>query len=686
MSKIELLAPAGSSQSVIPAIRLGADAIYIGAAQFNARGNAGNFDKEELKRTVEYCHVRDRKVYLTVNTLVRDEEIQDVLKLIEYAAQINIDAIIVQDIGLASLIRSCVPSMRLHGSTQMSIHTPAGARALYDAGFSRVVLSRELSKNEIKEIAKASPIELEVFVHGALCMSVSGQCYFSAMLGGRSGNRGLCAQPCRLPFLSNGGTGNDLSLKDLSIIRYLKELEQIGVTSAKIEGRMKRPEYVAAAVSACRKAIDDKVDEDDIKLLESVFARSGFTDGYYTAKRGRTMFGIRSKEDVTAATSDVFSKLHALYKDEKQTIPIKFSLKVKEGEQVQLTASDDHGNTAESYWDKPEKAIKVPLSVERCEQQLKKTGSTPFLFDSADFYIDDGLTMPISALNSMRREVLENIENQRKQRKGHKFSTNYNNIVENYKPQDKLKIRARFPSAQIPKCFDSCEMVYIPLSSSLDDIKRLVDRGLKVALEIPRGMFGREKAIINQLERARNIGINNVWAANIGAVELANNIGMNIHGGFGLNILNTTSVEWAEDNGLCDIETSFELTLEQIKKLGGNIKRGIIAYGRIPLMLTRNCPIANSEKGCLNCGTPQKITDRKGVKFPIMCEGGCSEVLNSVPLYMSDRKREIKGVDFIVLRYTVENSVEMEESFKSFNSVNTTPSNYTRGLYYKGVD
>lgn len=686
MSSIELLAPAGSTRSVFPAIRTGADAIYLAGKRFGARGNADNFDKNELKQTVEYCHARNKKVYVTVNTLMRDDELQSALDFIEYAASLPIDAVIVQDVGLASLIRAAAPNLKIHGSTQMSIHTPAGAEALYDAGFSRVVLSRELSLSEIKEIAEKCPIELEVFVHGALCMSVSGQCYFSAMLGGRSGNRGLCAQPCRLPFAAPNGTGHDLSLKDLSIISNLKELDKIGVTSAKIEGRMKRPEYVAAAVTACRKALDGSLETSDVKLLESVFARSGFTDGYFTANRGKSMFGIRSKEDVVSATDEVFAQIHALYKDERQNIKTNFSLQIKKDTPILLSACDEFGHSSVATGDVPSVAINIPISDERCRAQLEKTGGTQFICQSVICDIDDGLSIPISALNKLRRAVLEDLEKQIANKKAPEFSPVQLPDIQNHIVSSAPKIRARFPNTNVSECFKNCEFIYVPLFSKIENLERLVADGFNVAVEVPRGMFGHEQQIREQLKRIQGIGINDVWVANIGAVALAQELDMKIHGGFGLNIMNTAGLEWAEDNGLADTEISFEMTLEQISKLGGNIKRGIVAYGRLPLMLTRNCPIANSESGCLSCKTPKSITDRKGVKFPVMCNFGCSEILNSVPLYLADRLHETKNIDFIVLRFSVENSVETEEKLHCFLKKQKSDEKFTRGLYYRGVE
>ena len=278
---MEILAPVGSWECLEPAVRCGCDAVYLGGSRFSARGFAKNFDGDLLADAVKYCHGRGVKVYQALNTLLRDEELPLALRSAEYACEIGVDALIVQDVGLATLVHQMAPEMRLHASTQMSVHTPAGVELLAEMGFQRVVLSRELSLREIEEIARRSPIELEVFVHGALCMSVSGQCYFSALLGSRSGNRGLCAQTCRLPFAAPNGTGHDLSLKDLSGIGYWKQLEELGVASAKIEGRMKRPEYVAAAVSACRHAADgEEVPPSLNESLRAVFSRSGFTQGY----------------------------------------------------------------------------------------------------------------------------------------------------------------------------------------------------------------------------------------------------------------------------------------------------------------------------------------------------------------------------------------------------------------------
>ena len=565
---IEILAPAGGMESIYPAVRMGADAVYLGAEQFSARAGAQNFSRQELKEAVEYCHIRNVRVYLAVNTLLRDPELKTALSLAEYAASPPVDGFIVQDVGFASLLREAAPKIRLHASTQMSVHTPAGAAALYDAGFSRVVLSRELSLEEIKEIHNASPIELEVFVHGALCMSVSGQCYFSAMLGSRSGNRGQCAQPCRLPFSVEGGTGYDLSLKDYSIVSRLKELEAAGVASAKIEGRMKRPEYVAAATAVCRYAADGKeIPEELAQKLEAVFSRSGFTDGYLTGELGRGMFGIRQKEDVEAATSDVLKELRQLYKDEKQTIPLDFRVEIHKGRPAALHGKDSEGHSAMAQGPAPQRAETLAVTEARCLEQLQKTGGTPFFCRRLDAHIDPGLSLPVSELNQMRRAVVESLEKQRGQRRPAPFSTVAPPKGENHQASKKQKLRVWFEHDRVPDCMKGCDLVYVPLSTPPQRLEELLNQEVNLAVHMPRGMFGREDAVRRQLAQAEEIGVSHVWGGNLGALALAQETDMFIHGGFSLNIFNTASVEWCEDNGLSDVELSFELTAEQARGL-----------------------------------------------------------------------------------------------------------------------
>lgn len=697
---MEILAPAGSPESLIAAVRSGADAVYLGGRAFSARASAKNFDDDALREAVEYCHARGVKVYLAVNTLMRQEELGSALNLIEYACSLSIDAVILQDIGLAALLRERAPKLRRSGSTQMSVSSPAGARLLAKNGFQRVVLARELSLAEIADIHRETaetPIELESFVHGALCMSVSGQCYFSAMLGSRSGNRGMCAQPCRLPFSVPGGTGHDLSLKDLSMIPRLSELSAAGVVSAKIEGRMKRPEYVAAATSACRLSADGKPVPDDLSQnLSAVFSRSGFTTGYPDGKLGRHMFGIRSKEDVTVATKDVYAELHAYYKDEFSRVPVAFALNIQAGEPVTLTVRDTDGRSATAEGECPESALNRPIDAERCTVQLQKTGGTPFLAESITCTIADGLSIPISMLNRLRRAVLEDLLQQRAVREPIPFANKpFEYRAHTAQP---MRLRAHFRNAaDVPEAAKKCELVYLPVLSGKEQFQALKEQGFPIAAELPRGIFATEPLLRRRLLELKELGITDVWAGTLGAVGLALECGMTVHGGYSLNVANTPAIQWLAEQGLADTEVSFELTVAQAAALGGTLPRGLMVYGRQALMLCRNCPGGNGgtdASGCAACGKNTELTDRRGTQFPIQCQGGAGEVLNSVPLYMADRMREIRNQDFGVLRFSVENSVEIAEIFRDYLALqavekpkrdkNTQP--FTRGLYYRGIE
>lgn len=691
-SKAEVLAPAGSPESLLAAVRAGADAVYLGASRFSARAGAKNFGMDELKEAVDYCHARGVKVYLAVNTLMLDSELPEALNLVQEACALPVDAILVQDMGVARQLFRCAPQLRLHASTQTGVHTAAGARALHSAGFRRVVLARELSIRETAAIHEECPIELEVFVHGALCMSVSGQCYFSSVLGSRSGNRGLCAQPCRLPFSASGGTGHDLSLHDLSLISRIGELEQAGAVSLKIEGRLKRPEYVAAASRACRLAANgEPVPQNLTDSLRAVFSRSGFTQGYADGKLGREMFGIRSKEDVIGATEDVLKPLREIYSSEPSRFPIDFTLEIPYNKPIFLIASDDAGHTVRVCGSVPQPAIHRAADAERCEEQLRKTGGTPFFVRSVNCKIEPGLAVPVSELNHLRREALAQLEKIRAERPQIPFEVCQTEIPKEHKAKD-FRLRARFYNTDLPDAAKACELVYVPYTTDPHKLAELLNNGFRAAVEIPRGMFGMEDSVRRRLELAKSAGITDAWAGNLDSAQLALDVGLQVHGGFSLNITNTEALEWYKEFGLKDAELSFELKLSQAAHIGGELPRGLLIYGRLPLMLTRNCPAANSEQGCLHCKTSPVLTDRRGIQFPIQCYGACSEVLNSVPLYLADRLAEVNNQDFGTLRFSTESKQEAENILNDYfvsvqgKSVCAEEGSYTRGLYYRGFE
>ena len=407
----ELLAPAGSPGSVPAAVRAGADAVYLGAKAFNARRGAENFDDAALREAIRYCRLHGVKVHITLNTLVSDKELPQAKEVIRHVCALGADVLILQDLGLAALAKRCAPDLLRHASTQMSVQTRAGLALLKELGYCRAVLPRELTKDEIRALRESTDLELEVFIHGAQCMSVSGQCFMSAMLGSRSGNRGLCAQPCRLPFSADGRERYDLSLKDLSLMDRLQELADIGIDSFKIEGRMKRPEYVAAAVTNARKAMAGERDAATADALRAVFSRQGFTSGYYDNARGETMFGVRTKEDVTAASGKVLSSLAQLYEKERADVPVSFRLKIRAGEypELQATARGETVTVRGSVL--PEPAREKPLTEDGLVLRLQKCGGTAFTANKIEVDLDNGLIVPASEINALRRDALERLQN-----------------------------------------------------------------------------------------------------------------------------------------------------------------------------------------------------------------------------------------------------------------------------------
>lgn len=686
MNQTEILAPAGSMESLQAAVGSGADAVYIGAKEFSARASAENFSMEEIEEAVKYCRERNVKVYLTLNTLVFDSEMKAALELCQRAYLAGIDAVILQDLGLAALISKSMPDLALHASTQLSVHTPSGAKALKQLGFSRVVLARELSRSEIAEIASQVDIELEVFVHGALCMSVSGQCYFSAMLGSRSGNRGRCAQPCRLPFKVKGGNGYALSLKDLSLANCLCELRDMGVTSAKIEGRMKRPEYVSAAVKACREGLENgRVSDKTAESLKEVFSRNGFTDGYYKGKRDKNLFGYRQKEDVVSATEKLLAQLRSEYKDERKVVGLELSLSIKQGEKLRLKVSDGN-NTVTVYSEEAAQAAKTsPLTAALAEKSLSKTGGTPYFLKRLSFEADGISVASASVLNAMRRAALEQLSEIRRkppQRKAFAVELNPTATRLSHTPKEFI---ARFTDTDVPAEFFEAQRIIIPLFAPVKEYERLLNSKFKLCAEIPRGMFGIESQIKLRLRELKKIGVRDVLASNIGAVYLGREAGFRVHGGFGLNITNTESLIAYEKMGAESAELSFELTKNQIARLGGSIPRGIIACGYLPLMLVRACPNLNSRVSCAECGGHSEMQDRRGEKFILKCDGNTTEILNSVYLTVCNEIDIFCGLDFFTLRFTVENSVEKVENIGSFSSKHHNFSKITRGLYLRGV-
>ena len=678
MSKAEILAPVGSHEQLLAAVRSKANAVYLGTKNFNARRNADNFDNFNLNEAVKYCHSYGVKVYVTLNTIVFDKELNSLYETVKEIAESQADAVIVQDFATVKAVKKICPTLPLHASTQMAVHNVSGVKVLEKLGFSRVVLARELSFKEIEKIVKSTTLETEVFVHGAHCMSVSGNCYISAFLGERSGNRGLCAQPCRLDWKVDN-KNFALSLKDMSYVDHLKELEKIGVTSLKIEGRMKRPEYVAASVTACKNALNNKDYNKD--LLKAVFSRSGFTDGYLMGKRNSDMFGYRSKDDVISATNDVFKELQNLYKTDTPATPVDMTFSVtKESTILEITAN---GVTVTAITDGGEVPIKNALSFEMAEKNLKKLGGTPYFSREIKFNNPENLTLSLSVINALRRECVEKLDIELNSTDREIFDALPETKSNNVKKRPTL--RARFSDfRQYSSEFQQCEFLYFPIKEVLSHSEELFEIKEKVVIELPNLIYPDfEDKLLKELQELKLLGFQNAISGNIGGIEIIKNAELNVFGGHTLNISNSDAVEFYETQGVKDLTLSVELSSKDIDNLNSNIKIGAYCYGSLPLMFFRNCPLKQKD-GCGNCNGKRKITDRKNIEFNVLCHDKMYSVLhNSVPLYICDKIN--LNCDFVTMYFSTESNSECKEILNLCNNKKPAPFKKTAGLYLREV-
>lgn len=791
--KPELLAPCGDWEAFLAAVENGANAVYMGGTLFSARQFASNFDKDKLKEAVGYAHVRDVNVYLTMNTLMADSELKEALDFLEEAYLAGIDGVIVQDIGFASAVRKLFPDLPLHASTQMTIYNLEGVRLLEELGFKRVVLARELSMEEIKNIAKNTSLEIEIFIHGALCISYSGQCLMSSIIGGRSGNRGKCAQPCRLPYqfvaADRDNTLKDsigkaylLSPKDLCSIEILDEIINTGVKSLKIEGRMKNPEYVATVVKTYRKYLDkvlkdpgsnnyqSGVEKKDLKDLAQIFNRGGLSRGYLEGKTGRDMMsfekpknwgtylgkvvsydkstktaqikledhlaigdgieiwndedespgtivtGIRVKgQEVTEAegiemaevssikgrinkgnkvykTSD--KKLNTLARESftgkfVRKVPIEGKLEIKYGKPLSLIVKDYAGNMAEikaSYT--PEKAINRPLTEERVLEQLGKTGQTPFEFREISVDLENGLVVPVSEINTIRRSALERLEMKRADRyparKIHNSQEKIKDVV--YFPgnsrirEKQLKISACFYKEIEGLDYGSLKVdrLYLPFGMLIKENAEKVLR-LKGSSElfvyipsITRGNY--DRLIRSKLKDVVEMGVDGILVGNPGSFDYGRRFpGLKIMGDHPLNIFNSTSIKDLKELGFDGVTLSLELNLNQIKDLEQfpGLIREVLVYGRIPLMTSEYCPTgsihgnhskdSSCSHGC--SGRDFRLKDRMNMEFPVLCDRiDCrSTIFNANVLLAADSIDKIKtsGADMVRLNFIDERPDEI---------------------------
>ena len=694
---MELLAPAGSMEALRAAVCNGADAVYLGADTFNARMNARNFSAADLQEAVVYCHVRGVKVHLTLNTLVLDREMPRAAELIRLAASCGVDAFIVQDLGVVSLCRQLAPDVPIHASTQMSIHSLEGVMEAAALGCSRVVLARELPAEEIAHICKKSPVEIEVFVHGALCMCYSGQCYLSSVIGRRSGNRGQCAQPCRLPYGYGRfeSTRYPLSLKDNCLVGELDELRRMGVASIKIEGRMKRPEYVAIVTRAYRTVLNGgKLTQADLQELETAFSRQGFTDGYFKGQTGSDMFGRRQESEDTA---DLFASARATYEQgETQRIGVRFYAMIHRGQPARLAVEDPDGNLCRTYGPVPEQAVYRSLTAQDLEQQLKKTGGTPYLCTSVRSSLDPDLMLPASAINAMRRDVIAELTAKRgRAEKPHLNAYDEPPRYDGISGEPQLTVAVR-TADQITSRMLSMKptVLYVPLSELVEhpELRQRVGVETQLAAILPRVIWSGELVpIARQLRTVYDMGVRQVLAGNLGQLHIARAAGFAVRGDFGLNIVNSRAMRYLREQGLDSQLLSFELTLPQIRDISKAVPAEVLIYGRLPLMLMENCVMKNRTGICACQTGTVRLVDRVGEEFPIVKDPGtCRNVLlNGKKLYLLDKKDALRGMGLWALRlqFTTENPGEIDKVLMDYQGRAVFDAgSYTRGLYSRGVE
>ena len=692
---MELLSPAGGFDSLIAAVQTGADAVYMGFGAFNARRSAKNFTDEEFASAVSYCHLRGVRVFLTLNTLLTDRELAQAADALKKACAMGVDAILVQDWGLLTLAREIVPDVPLHASTQMSLFTLGGANEAAALGMERVVLARELNRDEVREICAGCPAEIEIFIHGALCMCYSGQCEMSAVVGERSGNRGACAQPCRLPYGVDGPCrgGHPLSLKDANLSAYLAEMDKMGVACLKLEGRMKRPEYVAVITGIYRRLLDEKrrPTAEEARQLKQAFSRSGFTDGYWLGKKGPQMFGTRPEN--APEPKELFAEVREQYENgrENRKIPVNLRLTVRRGEPVRLGgACAVHGGAsfAMGTGAVPEEARNRAVTAEELRQRLSKTGGTVFTADRIEIELDEGLMVPASVINGLRRELLDELA-ARREDIPHRRVLEAAALPEAPEPPKAMHFTCSVLKAQQVTAALLAEkpaIVYVPI----EELERL-DAGLdwggtELCAVLPRIFRTADEPVLRQLLE-RHPEATAVAVGNLGHLPIVRGLGRTLRGDFGLNIFNSRALLFWREQGLDSAAASFELRWQQVRDLNKHLPCEAVVYGRLPLMVTENC-VTRCNVGCTH-GAGSVLTDRTGAQFPVTCGYGCRcEIQNSRTLFLADKPEMHRcGLTYGRLRFTTETPEQCAAVLRRYkDGGDWTPDDMTRGLFYRGVE
>ncbi|MBQ4323327.1 MAG: U32 family peptidase [Clostridia bacterium] len=650
---MEILSPAGSPDALRAAVLSGADAVYFGASSFNARMNAANFSDDILGEQVRYCHERGVQCHSVLNTLITERELPSALETAKKLISAGVDALIVQDLGLAAELKKRT-DLPLHASTQMTVHNLDGVLFAEQMGFDRVVLSREVSRKEMEYMAARSPIELEVFVHGALCMCYSGQCYMSSLIGGRSGNRGECAQPCRLPYKG----GYRLSLKDLCLLKYYKELEAMGIVSLKIEGRMKSPEYVSAitAVYAAAKRGEAYSPETEA-YLAGVFSRSGFTDGYYTDKIGAGMFGTRSE---TVQRVEIPVKEYP-----RLGLDVKISPK---GEELLCTVVC--GSCSADGVLPVSEAKTRATEAEEIRNAFGALGNTPYYLNTFDAVLPDKAFVPASAVKKLRRDLLDRLTEMRCLR-----TPSWREIPLSLEKGHGHGGRREGFFLHPERIPDNVELdfLWLPLKAVTEHPQVLSRFAGRVGFVLPRILREEEKQSAERLVAAwKEQGVTEALCGNVGHLPFCFSHGLNPHGDFGLNVFNPATRDELLAKGLRDVTLSFELNGAQLRDLTTE-RTGIIVYGRLPFMIFRNCLKKTH-------GKEEYLTDRVGKSFLLTCSYGCrNELWNADRLWLGDKP--IGKLGFRRFLFTDETKEEILRVLSAYEAGEGPSEQMTRGRF-----